>query len=213
MKEPTKKLIKASGIVHGKRIGYVVIKVNGTVTFQKELASEHLSIFGIGTFLSKACVDQLNNKGVAKFTSLQCNHIVNTGSLTLIEGTTRMVLSRGQLNIRKELTADQVKARGLIRAKSVEAEQVELHISGRCEIHSLKGQSIHVTPDLLTLSFTRQLFCQNIFGEDIHLYRTKADFVQGSNVHIGPHCRIQQLHFTIDYTIHPTATVKTILKI
>ncbi|MBO8155811.1 MAG: hypothetical protein H0Z32_05065 [Bacillaceae bacterium] len=165
------------------------------------------------TVLGETCVHQLSNKGVSSFKFLKATEIVNTGMMTLEEGMTTSIYSNGYLKFTRGINAKNIRAKGNIQAVSIQADHIELSISGICHIRSLLGNFINVHAERKTLSLKRQLECSEIIGEEILVHSTFANYIKGTSVKIGPACIVEELVYSDTWTIHPTAKVEKVIKI
>lgn len=208
------KLTKTSGIVKEELVGYYTIGINGTVTFREYVESENISIFGSAKFLAKAIVCKLNSKGTSSFNGLQAEEIVTIGSLTLKEGTVKKVESRGYISVQEGIVSDSFIAIGVVRAGVIKSNYILLSLTGKSDIETIQSRYIEVNQEKWGWTLTKKhLNCKAIVGQEIKLHSTTANYIQGKSIQIGPNCEIEQLHYTDDYTIHPSSNVRTITRV
>lgn len=208
-----KKITKTSGRVKEELMGYTDIKVKGAVTFQNNCESKQLIVVGRGKFQTLVKTAQLNNHGVSSFNTLEAGKIINIGALTLKEGEASEVFSNGYLSVQQEIRAKKIVSEGIVKANSLQAEHIELSITGYTNIQTLQASYIKINVKNRILSFSKkQLNCEAILGNRIYLHSTTVKYIKGAHVQIGPNCYVDELVYSESYSIDPTSTLIKAIK-
>ena len=131
--------------------------------------------------------------------------------------TAQSVDSKGILKLERDVQAERFVSHGIVKIGGLlNAEQVELQLSGGSEIGAIGGGSVNVraAEDFFRLrGKDPMLTVRLIEADEISLESTLAETVRGGSVQIGPGCHIDHVEYSGSLTVHPEAEVGTQTKI
>ena len=117
----------------------------------------------------------------------------------------------GVLKVTTEVQAEHFRAEGSVRIDGLlNAETVELLVSGEDLIESIGGGSVTVRQKKSAFSFFRQrphLAAELIEADEIQLECTDARTVRGVNIHIGPECVVDRVEYSGKLTTDANASI------
>lgn len=87
--------------------------------------------------------------------------------------------------------------------EGLEAEEVEVRLSGTCRVPLIRAQEVTVRRG----DRNGELLVGSIEGNEVSLESTRARLVKGDDVRIGPYCTVDVVEAD-DLEVHETATVK-----
>lgn len=219
---------------------YNEVRVTGHATFQSDLDAMNLVVTGEATFsgeiktvrmsVSGDCAveggldaDTLMIKGrcVVDRPS-RANQFTNSGYARFLRDLeTDTIVSSGSLIVEGSLRARDFQCKGLlIVRKSLSAQLVDISLYGTSNVWEIHGDTVRIDhgklvpldrgmEDLLPLVH-RKLESNLITGTDLFLEHAEVERVSGTNVYIGPKCRIGVVQVKGRLSTDPTSTVERV---
>lgn len=174
------------------------IRVDGVGSCTGDLKAESLTVDG--TFKCDGTVDTglLRCDGAAAFTSnirakqIDVNGVINVKSGIRIEA--EHIKCDGVINVNGEISADVIRADGCIKAKEIVGDQIYINTHIHRFFHSIFKLS---QVDLIEAT-------------SIELHGVRAQSVNGKDIVIGPHCRIDSIDCSGTLFIDSTSLVGTV---
>lgn len=185
------------GKINGGEFGK--IKVDGVGSCTGDLKAEALSIDG--TFKCSGAVETglLRCDGVAEFTSnirakqIDVNGVLNVKGGLKIEA--EHVDCDGVINVNGEISADDIRADGCIKAKEIVGDKIYINTHMSRFFRFIPWENSRV--DLIEAT-------------SIELRGVRARAVNGKDIVIGPHCRIDTIDCSGTLFIDSTSLVGTV---
>ncbi|SEO67400.1 hypothetical protein [Paenibacillus sp. OV219] len=133
----------------------------------------------------------------------------------------RSMKLRGQLDVLGECEADHFDARGGFNIHGLlSGKEVDIRTWGPCKAKEIGGNKVTVRKSKwggmkqwFTASQKRELTAELIEGEYIYLEHTMADVVRGTDVTIGPGCRIGLVEYRKSLKLSKDAEVNDQVKL
>lgn len=201
--------IAGSGVVTGP-IHTEEFKCAGSGRCEGDLTANVVKVAGSCTFEGDVKAREFKVSGSSKI----------HGGLTTEEGH-----ASGSFHVAKDVEATElhlagsakfegnVKARELVVTGSIdvagdlEAGELTIELDGPSRVGSIRADEIDVRRPRRFLRGSGGLVAESIEGQEIHLEGTKARFVRGVEVNIGPHCRIDKV-VAETLTVHESSEVR-----
>lgn len=123
---------------------------------------------------------------------------------------------RGQLDVAEECEAEYFQGKGGFNIHGLlNAERIEIGLYGPCRAKEIGGTRITVKQSKwvgfkrwFSSSGPMGLTTETIEGDEIYLEYTKADFVRGTNVMLGPECEIGHVEYRNSLVKDKSASVR-----
>ncbi|UYO05174.1 polymer-forming cytoskeletal protein [Paenibacillus sp. PSB04] len=180
--------LNISGSVLGE-----TVKINGTMSIGGNLSAERLILDGMGS--------------VKEMTRCSESAAIN-GQVTLEKGlNSEKVEVSGSLKSKGDVQCEVLSVHGGFNVDGlVNAGEIDLKMSLASKAKEIGGDHITVrrlkkAPILLQLApvFNNRLKADLIEGDFVDLEYTEADVVRGSEVRIGPGCKIGRVEYKVDF--------------
>lgn len=125
---------------------------------------------------------------------------------------------KGMVTIAGDCEAEEIRMEGGFTVGGLlNADVMEIRLQARGRVKEIGGDRIRITRGSgsqwsrllgwLLPALDPHLSAGTIEGDDIELEETTADRVRGNRVVIGPGCRIGQVEYGSELTVHPSAEV------
>ncbi len=178
--------------------GYVSVEElgsSGSFKVEGETKAKKIELSGASKFEGRVKSKKIKSKGSSKFEKdVEVEEFSSSGAL------------KAEMNI----TARTFKASGAFSIENtLEAEEIMLNPGGDCSITHIKGGDILVESGksgFFSLFKKGSLRSKSITGDKIYLENTTAEKVEGTQVKIGPGCKINTVKAR-DLKIHESSDV------
>ena len=228
--------LMGDGVVTGGSYGKVSIMGSGKVL--GEMDAEHLPILGSLVTENHIKVRVLSVSGDGNFKDVTAQEIgiMGNGKFTGRMETGKLTIA-GNAEVAGDVKADEISIRGSLEAKNVESEELNCHgtfevetlnannikikLGSNCRAEEIGGGTIQVRYPrvrkilvdigeiLLFRKIKRaELKADTIEADRIELENTVASSVKGSNIVIGPGCKIRNLEYREHVYIDSSAVVE-----
>ncbi len=202
--------IAGSGVVTGNPVRTVEFKCAGSGRIHGPLECVSAKVAGSCDFDSDVKCQEFHSAGSSRIAgTLRSDDVSVSGSVEIgkdLEATD--VRSGGSLRVGGNLTTQDFSSRGnLLVGGILKSNDVDIELSGSSRIGSIEGGDVSVR---LTPGFLRSrgdLTVGRIKGKDVDLVDTTAAYVEGDDVRIGPHCRVEVV-VARDLMVHESSEVK-----
>jgi cytoskeletal protein CcmA (bactofilin family) len=116
--------------------------------------------------------------------------------------------SSGSLRVDGNVKSQDFSSSGSVQIQGgLEATDVSIELGGSSKVKSIEAGDISVRTTGGFLRTRGDLTAERIKGQDIDLEGTTAGYVEGADVRIGPHCRIDVV-VARDLVVHESSEVK-----
>lgn len=202
--------IVGSGVVSGNPVKTVEFKAAGSAQVRGPLECETVKVSGSCDFDGDVrCVD-FRSSGASRIAgSLQCQDVDVSGALEVSKDVHAVDISAsGALRVDGNVLGQDFEAHGSVRIQGeLKAQDVDIELGGDCKIGTIQGQDINVRVAGTFMRSRGDLTADRIVGQDVGLVRTTANYVEGQDVQIGPHCHIDVV-VAQDLVVHESSEVK-----
>ena len=202
--------IVGSGVVSGNPVKTVEFKAAGSARVQGPLECETVKVSGSCDFDGEVhCVDFRSSGSSRVAGSLHAEDVDVSGALEVAKDLNAVDISAsGSLRVDGSVHGQDFHSSGSVRIQGeLKAQDVDIELGGSSRIGTIEGQDISVR---VTGGFMRSrgdLAVDRIVGQDVDLVRTTANYVEGQDVRIGPHCRIGTV-VAQDLVVHESSEVR-----
>lgn len=185
--------ITGSGVVSGDPVKTVGFKAAGSAQVKGPLECETVKVSGSCDFDGDVqCVDFRSSGSSRIAGSLKAEDVDVSGALEVAKDVDAVDLSAsGSLRVDGNVHGQEFHSSGSVQIQGqLKVQDVDIELGGTSHVGTIEGQDLRVG---VTGGFMRSrgdLTVDRIVGQDIDLVRTVAGYVQGQDVRIGPHCRI-----------------------
>ncbi len=202
--------ISGSGVVSGNPVKTTDFKVSGSAQVRGSLECEDAKIAGSCDVDGDMHCSDFRSSGSARIAgSLRAEDVEVSGSLDVakdIEATD--ISASGAFRVAGNVRAQDFRSSGSIRvAGTMNVGDVDIELGGSSKVGAIEGQDIRIR---MTGGFVRargDLTADRIVGDDVDIEGTTAALVQGRDVRIGPHCRVDKV-IAHDLVVHESSEVK-----
>ena len=202
--------ILGSGVVTGNPVKTVEFKAAGSARVQGPLEAEIARVAGSCSFEGDVTVEEFRCAGSARIAgNLKAEQVEASGSLS-VEGNieTEEISASGSLQVKGRVDAEEFHSSGAVRIDGgLKAEEVHIDLGGTSKIPTIEGKEIHVKATGGFFRVRGDLTSERIVGREVELEATTAAFVKGTDVRIGPHCRIDVVE-AAELTVHQSSEVR-----
>lgn len=229
MAENGKSDMKINGAVSpmpGGAFGELVI--NGAGSVNGDVEADLVRINGAGSINGKLVAQSVTVNGAGTFNgSVQANEMTVNGDASIRDGAgIGLFTVKGNTSVGGGLAANEIVVKGFLKAAGdCEAESfsaeggftvggllnagtVDIKVYGACSAREIGGEKISVRQSqgfesitqILTFWAEKRLSAETIEGDEIYLEATTARIVRGTNVTLGPECRIDVVEYTESYS-------------
>ncbi len=202
--------IVGSGVVSGNPVKTVEFKAAGSGRIQGPLECETVKVSGSCDFDGDVqCVDFRSSGSSRIAGSLRAGDVDVSGALEVGKDLKAAdIASSGSLRVDGSIDGQDFRSAGSVQIRGeLRASDVDIELGGTSRIGTIQGQDIRVRVSGSFLRSRGDLSVDRIVGQDVELIRTTASYVEGQDVRIGPHCRIDTV-VARDLVVHESAEVK-----
>lgn len=202
--------ILGSGVVTGNPVRTTDFRVSGSAQVRGPLECSDARIAGSCDVDGDVHCSDFRSAGSTRISgSLRAEDVSVSGSLEVakdIEATD--IASSGALRVAGQVHAQDFRSSGsVLVAGTLQVQDVDIELGGSSKVGAIEGRDIRIR---MTGGFLRargDLTADRIVGDDIHIEGTTAGLVQGQDVRIGPHCRIEKV-IARELVVHESSEVK-----
>jgi len=202
--------IVGSGVVSGNPVKTVEFRAAGSAQVRGPLECESVKVSGSCDFDGDVrCVD-FRSSGASRIAgSLQGQDVDVSGALDVSKDVHAVDISTsGALRVDGNVQGQDFESHGSVRIRGdLKAQDVDIELGGDSNIGTIQGQDISVRVAGTFMRSRGDLTVDRIVGQDVDLIRTTANYVEGQDVRIGPHCRIGVV-VAQDLVVHESSEVK-----
>jgi cytoskeletal protein CcmA (bactofilin family) len=202
--------IAGTGVVSGNPVETVEFRASGSAQVRGPLECESATVSGACDFDGDIhCVD-FRSSGASRIAgSLDCQDLDASGAVDVSKDVHAVDISTsGALRVDGNVSCQDFDSHGSVRIQgALKAQDVNIELGGDSRIGSIEGQDISVRVAGTFMRSRGDLVVDRVVGQDVDLLRTTANYVQGNEVRIGPHCRIGVV-VAQDLVVHESSEVK-----
>lgn len=202
--------IVGAGVVSGNPVKTIDFKAAGSAQVQGPLECEDVKVSGACDFAGDVrCVDFRSSGSSRIAGSLHCQDVDVSGTLEVSKDIEAADCSvSGSLRVDGNLHGQDFDSSGAVRIQGeLRAQDVDIELGGTSKVGAIQAQDIDVHVAAGFLRSRGDLTADRIVGQDVSLVRTTAAYVEGQDVRIGPHCKID-LVVAQDLIVHESSEVK-----
>lgn len=202
--------IVGSGVVSGNPVKTVEFKAAGSGRIQGPLESETVKVSGSCDFDGDVrCVDFRSSGSSRIAGSLKAEDVDASGALEVGKDLSAVDISTsGSLRVDGNVEGQDFHSAGSVQIQGdLRAEDVDIELGGSSRIRTIQGQDIRIRVSGAFLRSRGELSVDRIVGQDVELVRTTASYVEGQDVVIGPHCRVDTV-VARELVVHESSEVK-----
>lgn len=202
--------IVGSGVVSGNPVKTVEFRAAGSAQVRGPLECETVKVAGSCDFDGDVhCVDFRSSGSSRIAGSLVGQDVVASGALEVSKDVDAVDLTAsGSLRVDGSVRGQDFHSSGSVRiAGELRGQDVDIELGGPSAIGTIQGQDISVRVSGPFMRSRGDLAVDRIVGQDISLVRTTANYVEGHDVTIGPHCRIDVV-VAQELVVHESSEVK-----
>ncbi len=202
--------ITGSGSVSGSPVKTADFRVSGSAQVKGPLECEDARIAGSCDFDGDVhCVD-FKSSGASRIAgTLKAQDVDVSGSLEVSKDVEAVdVASSGSIRVDGSLRSQDFRSSGGVRVQGeLRAQHVDIELGGDSRVGTIQAQDIRVHVAGGFIRSRGDLTADRIVGQDVSLVRTTAAYVEGQDVRIGPHCRIDVV-VAHDLVVHESSEVR-----
>ncbi len=202
--------IAGSGVISGNPVKTVEFRCAGSGRVHGPLQCETAKIAGSCDFDSDVKCNEFHSSGSSRIAgTLHAEDVAVSGSVEIGKDLeAEDIRSAGSLRVAGNVTARDFSSHGNLAVGGVlKSEDVDIELNGSSLVHSIEGQDISVRMASGFLRRAGELVADQIKGQDVDLSGTRAAYVEGDDVRIGPHCRIDVV-VANELTVHESSEVR-----
>ncbi len=202
--------ILGSGVVTGNPVRTTDFRVSGSAQVRGPLECSDARIAGSCDIDGDLHCSDFRSAGSTRIAgSLRAEDIEVSGSLDVAKDIEASdIASSGALRVAGGVHAQDFRSSGnIVVAGTMQVQDVDIELGGSSRVGAIEGRDIRIQ---MTGGFLRargDLSADRIVGDDVHLEGTTAALVQGQDVRIGPHCRIDKV-IAHELVVHESSEVK-----
>lgn len=196
--------------------------ISGAITVQGSIKANSCKISGACQIHGGISSANLKISGGAKVKGDIDGKNIEIAGATKVEGSIKgdIIKLAGGVSVGKDMECEEFYMDGSVRAKgTVNCDKCEINIYADSEIDELVGGTIRIQKGYeLRNAWTSiksfiskingNIRLNTIEGDDIYLENTICDTVRGTNVVIGPDCKIRCVEYSNKLDIHDSSTVE-----
>lgn len=202
--------ITGSGTVSGQPVRTREFRSAGSARVVGSLEAEEARIAGSCDIDGDVQVTEFRTSGSTRIAGgLRAKEIEASGSLDVAKSvTTEEFVASGGLRVGGDVTAQEFHASGAVKiGGTVKAQEVRLELQGSSAIGAIQAQEVEVRATGGFVRFRGDLTVDRVEAEEVRLEATRAAYVKGADVRIGPHCHIDVVE-AHDLVVHESSEVK-----
>ncbi|MFA5896019.1 MAG: hypothetical protein WC985_03850 [Thermoplasmata archaeon] len=202
--------ILGSGVVSGNPVKTVEFKAAGSAQVRGPLECETVKVSGSCDFDGDVRCVEFRSAGSSRIAgSLHTQDVDVSGSLQVGKDLQAVdIASRGSLRVNGDVSGQDFHSSGSVRIEGeLKVVDVDIELGGSSRVRTIEGQDISVRTTGGFIRTRGDLTAERITGVDVDLEGTTAGYVEGQDVRIGPHCRIDVV-VAQDLVVHESSEVK-----
>ena len=195
--------------------------ISGAITVQGNIRANSCKVSGACQINGGISSTDLKISGGAKIKGDIAGKNIEIAGATKVEGSIKgeIIKLAGGVSVGMDMECEEFYMDGSLRTKgTVNCEKCEINIYADSEIEELvggtiriqKGYQIRNTWTSLKSFITKingRIRLKTIEGDEVYLENTICDIVRGTNVVIGPDCKIGCVEYSNKLDIHDSSTV------
>ncbi len=202
--------IVGSGAVTGNPVKTVDFRVAGGAQVRGPLECGSVRVSGSCDFAGDVRCTEFRSSGASRIAgSLRSQDVDVSGSMEVTKDVEAGdVAASGALRVDGNVRAQDFHSSGSVRVQGeLKAQDVDIELGGTSKIGTISAEDIAVRPVGGFVRARGDLAAERIVGQDVSLSHTTAAYVEGNDVRIGPHCRIDVV-VAQDLVVHESSEVK-----
>ncbi len=202
--------ILGSGVVTGNPVRTTDFRVSGSAKVRGSLECSDARIAGSCDVDGDMRCSDFRSAGSTRLAgSLHAEDVEVSGSLEVAKDIEASdISSSGALRVSGEVRAQDFRSSGSVRvAGTMKVEDVDMELGGSSKVGAIEGRDIRIRMSGGFVRARGDLTADRIVGDDIHIEGTTAALVQGQDVRIGPHCRVDRV-IAHELVVHESSEVK-----
>ncbi len=202
--------ILGSGVVTGDPVKTVEFKAAGSARVRGPLEAETVKVAGACDFDGDVhCVDFRTSGSSRIAGALQAEDVNISGGLDVAKDLSAVDITvSGALRVDGDVHGQDFRSTGSLQIQgALKAPDVDIELAGASRIGTIESQDVSVRAAGGFLRARGELTVDKIVAQDIDLVGTVAGYVQGGDVRVGPHCRIDVV-VAKDLMVHESSEVK-----
>ncbi|GEM_PF-2292047 len=211
--EKTKK-VKITGATRIDSCNCEIFRAAGASGISGDLIADDAKISGATKVNGNVYIGKLSSSGALKVLGKTEGEKLDVSGASKFEKDVKVdvIEASGSFKVDGDVVCETMNASGAVHIKNVLRGDIALKLSDKSKIKKIEGGDVVVESGgsgFFSFGFrkTGSLDVESITGNDIYLENTKAENVMGSDVVIGPGCKIQTVKAK-NLKVHESATVK-----
>jgi cytoskeletal protein CcmA (bactofilin family) len=202
--------IVGAGVVTGSPVRTTDFRVSGSAQIHGSLECEDARIAGSCDIDGDVKCTDLRSSGSTRVAgSLRAADVEVSGSLDVakdVEATD--ITASGSLRVAGDVHAQDFRSSGSIRvAGTMKVSDVDIELGGSSKVGAIEAHDVRIRMGGGFVRARGDLTADRIVGNDVLIEGTTAALVQGSDVRIGPHCRVEKV-IAHELVVHESSEVK-----
>lgn len=210
MEKQAKNDLRINGVGSSAGGSFDIVQINGKGEINGDVECNDLQINGLGTIEGNITAETFKVSGKSDIRGdIKSDTVMIDGKIDITGGVTATrVENRGMLGVDKEVSAETFHSHGGFKIGGLlNADMIQIIIYAPCSAAEIGGEEIDVRTggasglrEFLGSFFSgwplkTALSAETIEGDNIYLENTTAKVVRGSNIKIGPGCRIDVVEY------------------
>ena len=195
--------------------------ISGAITVQGNIKATSCKVSGACQINGGISSTDLKISGGAKIRGDIKGKNISIAGATKVEGSIKadVIKLAGGVSVGRDMECEEFYLDGSVRSKgTVNCEKCEINIYADSEIEELVGGTIRIHKgyqlrnswagiQAFISKIKGYIRLKTIEGDDVYLENTICDIVRGTNVVIGPDCKIGCVEYSNKLDIHDSSTV------
>ncbi len=202
--------IVGSGVVSGNPVKTIEFKAAGSARVRGSLECETVKVAGSCDFDGDVRCVEFKSSGSSRIAgSLSTEDLDVSGALQVAKDVDAVdIESSGSIRVDGNVRGQDFRSSGNVQIQGdLKAVDVDIELGGSSMVKTIEGQDISIRTTGGFLRGRGDLAAERIVGVDVDLEGTTAAYVEGQDVRIGPHCRIDVV-IAQDLVVHESSEVK-----
>jgi cytoskeletal protein CcmA (bactofilin family) len=202
--------IAGSGVISGNPVRTTEFKCAGSGRVHGPLECEAAKIAGSCDFDSDVKCEEFHASGSCRVAgTLHADEVAVSGSVEIGKDLEAAdVRTSGSLRVAGNVTAQDFSSHGRLAVGGMlKSEDVDVELNGSSHVGFIEAQDISIRMASGFIRSRGDLTVDRIKGQDVDLAGTTAAYVEGEDVRIGPHCRIDVV-VAKDLMVHESSEVR-----
>lgn len=219
------------------------LKINGSGKVEGNIKADSIKTAGSSSLMGDISAQSIATNGSAKLGGhVQAGELTVNGSQSIEKSLSAKVFEvNGSSKVEGKISAEKITVNGSLKAESdceserfiangsikirglLNADFIELNLGFESSVKEIGGETI-IIKRYGQLNLFKRLFdalmpkpyhmqAELIEGDSITIETTKAAMVRGKTVAIGEKCEIDIIEYTDKIEIHPSSTVREVIKL